>query len=518
MKKRIFGAVALAGIAALTLASCGHNDQTTSGDKPTTTTTTGTPKTTTGTNTTPTGTNTTTTNPTPTSTVEIKDGVYEDKTLDLSSAIDSTRFGGEKEIVFYHTMGDNLTAVLQVAIDEFEAKYPGWKINHSQIGGYDDVLQKCISSLAAGAQPDLAYCYADHVAQYIRSGKVVDMSDYVHATGTIDGNKIGYTDAELADFVPGYFAEGYATNYGLYDKIGYNDTDMLTFPFVKSTEVLYYNKDALTAAGITKAPETWDELWADCEILVDVFDQCTPLGYDSEANWVITMAAQNGWGYTSAAEPHFLFKNEGLTNWLDQLYQYHGEYYFTTQKEYGGYTSGLFTMGPEAGGTVFSIGSSGGAKHQETNDFKWGVAPIPGSVQENGSVNKSVISQGPSLVMFQSSKSNATERQLMTWEFVKCLEGAKFQAQFSMASGYNPTRKSTFQIEEYEDFLSEKTNIVAVTAGVAAQMTNDFFTSPAFSGSSTARGQMESVLLYVISGQKSGAQALQDALTACGGN
>ena len=98
----------------------------------------------------------------------------------------------------------------------------------------------------------------------------------------------------------------------------------------------------------------------------------------------------------------------------------------------------------------------------------------------------------------------------------KAVEDATLQAQFSMASGYNPSRLSTFNIPAYEEFL-EGYSIVAVTANVAKTMSNDFFTSPAFSNSSTCRDQMEDALWYVIQGQKNGSKALADALKACGG-
>lgn len=511
MKKVYLGVATLFGFAALALASCGGDNNGTGATK-------------TGNTTTETTTNNpggnTSTGETTTTDVPLPSGHHEDKTVDLTAALNTTDFSGsseDKTIVFYHTMGDKLQQVLKVAIQKFNEVYPDWTIQESAVGGYNDVRDKCKATLAAGGQPDLAYCYADHVALYLQTGKVVDMSDYINATGTINGRNIGYSAAEIADFVPGYYAEGLATNYGDYDKYGYTSTDMFTLPFVKSTEVLYYNADALKTAGIAKAPETWDELWEDCRILGDVFPDCTPLGYDSEANWVITMAEQNGWGYTSAQAPHYQFNNENLANWLDDLYDLHEEWLFTTQKEYGSYTSGLFIKGPEQAGTVFSIGSSGGANHQGTEAFKWGVAPLPGSKQADGTINKSAISQGPSLVMFQSEAKNETERQLMTWEFVKFLEDATLQAQFSMASGYNPTRLSTFNIPAYEEFL-EGDSIVAATANVAKTMSNDFFTSPAFSNSSTCRDQMEAALYYVIKGQKDGAKALADALKACGGN
>ena len=62
------------------------------------------------------------------------------------------------------------------------------------------------------------------------------------------------------------------------------------------------------------------------------------------------------------------------------------------------------------------------------------------------------------------------------------------------------------------------TDITAVAANVAASMSNRFFTSPAFIGSSTARTQVGNVVLYTLKGSKSAEKALQDALANCGGN
>ena len=459
-------------------------------------------------------------------TVKLDDGFHKDNTLALDTELSTSNFSGnseEKTIQFYNSAGKELQEVLDLAIAIFEAKYPDWKVSQSPVGGYDQVRDKCRASLAAGSQPDLAFCYADHVADYIKTGKVVDMSDYINATGTLNGEVIGYSAEEVADFVSGYYSEGFATNFGSYDTYGYKSTDILTLPFVKSTEVLYYNATALKACGITnpdgtvKVPTTWDELWEQCETISDYYDEyaCTPLGYDSEANWVITMCEQNGWGYTSAQDPHFLFNNTELANWLDDIKKKYDACCFTTQKDYNGYTSALFLKGPENDGTVFTIGSSGGASHQYTEDFEWGVAPIPGSVRADGTVNYSAISQGPSFVMFQSNAKNETERQLMTWEFVKILDSPEFQAVYADAAGYNPVRLSTYDIPDYAAELVKPNNIKAVTAKVAQGMSDRFFTSPAFSGSSVARDQMTAAFLHVIRGEADGRKALQDAYNAC---
>lgn len=448
-------------------------------------------------------------------------------------------------IIFYHTMGDSLQSVLKVAKDDFERKFPGWTVKDSAIGGYDDVKSAVIADLQGKTQPGLVYCYADHVAQYLQTQKVVDMSKFINSTDEIevaksvvavdeqgdlildnDGNPtyttenakelVGYTEEEINDFVRGYYLEGLATNYADYEKYGYTDTSMLTLPFVKSTELMYYNKTALTAAGIDKAPETWDELWVAAEKVKEVYPNCIPVGYDSEANWFITMAEQNGWGYTSAKAPHYVFNTPQANAWLSTLKDKYLDGILTTQNAYGSYTSNLFVKGAPEGGVVFSIGSSGGASHQKPKDglFEWDIAPVPGSVVNNEVVHKA-ISQGPSLCMLYEEVDNQDEKALMTWEFVKMLLEPKFQAQFSIASGYNPARESTYEIEDYITHL-EGSDITAVAAKVAKTMTDSFFTSPAFVGSSTARTQVGNVVVYALTGEKSAEKALVDAMKNCG--
>lgn len=441
----------------------------------------------------------------------------------LTACADPTDY--DHTIIFYSSQGQDLQVVTKNAIESFEAKYPGWKVSHVNPGGYDEVKDKIVNDFQGEKQPDLAYCYADHVAHYLQTSKVVKLDKYINSKDSVQdgaGNNIavGYTETEIADFVTSYYNEGLAKNYSGYAEYGYSETDMLTLPFVKSTELLYYNKDALEACNLPVA-KTWDELWQQAPILKEKFGNATVLGYDSEANWFITMCEQNGWGYTASnGDNRFLFNDQPQKDWLDQLHTYWDNGWLTTQADYKSYTSGLFTKGVKdnAGGIVYCVGSSGGASHQGTENFKWGVAPVLGSKLADGTINTSAISQGPSLVMLSGGHnvSNPTEKELMTWMFVKELLDPTFQAAFAMASGYNPSRNSVYENETYAKFLEGKT-IVAEAAKVARGMTEDFFTSPAFVGSSTARTQVGNALLYVMQGEKSADKALRDAYRNCGG-
>ena len=452
--------------------------------------------------------------------------------LSLTACEEEEEIDAAHTIYFYNTMGTALQDALKASIAEFEAKFPGWTVKAPQIGGYDEVRSSIITDLQGGTQPDLAYCYADHVAQYLVTGKVVNMNKFINSTEKLTANVlsgeewvskqydevIGYNATEVADFVKGYYEEGYAENYANYAKYGYAAKDMLTLPFQKSTEVLYYNADALKALG-KEVPTTWDELWDVCAAAKAKWPTVTPLGYDSESNWFITMCEQNGWDYTSAEEGnHYGFNNANTQAWLTQLADYYNKGYFTTQEIYGSYSSNLFVKGVEDSGTIFSIGSSGGASYQATDAFEWGVAPIPGSKQADGSVVNKAISQGPSLVMFETSAENATEKQLMTWEYVKILLDPQYQMKFAGVSGYMPARMSTYEIPSYKEQLEDTSNIVAVTVLVAKAMAEQdiYFTSPAFVGSSTARDQVGVALRYVVTGSKSAASALQEAARKCG--
>ena len=353
----------------------------------------------------------------------------------IFAACDTTDY--DNTIVFYTQQNDNLQKITATAIAKFEAKYPGWKVDHQYISnGYTGVKTKVINTLSSKKQPDLAYCYADHVAMYMRSKKVIDISTIINSKDSIKGKEVtwnadagkweegadasyavGYTDAEMANFVPAFLAEGYGKNFTGANNYGYGDESLLMMPFVKSTEAMFYNETALRwiitelkyqnrtsdLALFSKdggetvfVPRTWHDLFAQAEVVNEFFPKVTLLGYDSEANWFITESERQGWGYTSVeANNHYLFANPAASTWLDYLGGLEGlnqDNLITTQQMSGGaYTSNLFKQGVgtledgsivdngTGGGVLYCVGSTGGATNQETEAFTWGVSNVPGS-------------------------------------------------------------------------------------------------------------------------------------------
>ena len=395
--------------------------------------------------------------------------------------------GSAVTITFYHTMGSNLSDVLNYYIVEFNKLYPNITINHTQVGGYDDVRTQISTELMAGNHPNIAYCYPDHVALYNNANAVVTLDQFINNQAVVnraDGTTeiMGLTDAQKADFIPGYYNEG----------MQFGDGKMYTMPLSKSTEVFYYNKTFFDQHGI-KVPTTWDELEQVCEQIKAIDPKCIPLGYDSEANWFITMCEQLGSDYTSATAPHFLFNNETNRAFVEEFRDWYQKGYVTTQEILGSYTSSLFTA-TEGTRSYMSIGSSAGATHQRpTADttgkypFEVGIAPIPQANKES----PKAISQGPSLCVF---KKDNPQEVIASWLFVKYLTtNVDFQAEFSMASGYVPVIKSVAEHPTYKKFLESAnggSKIAALSAKVCMDQVDSYYTSPAFNGSSFARDEV----------------------------
>ena len=292
---------------------------------------------------------------------------------------------------------------------------------------------------------------------------------------------------------------------------------MYTLPMSKSTEVMYYNKTFFEANNI-KVPTTWAELEEACAKIKALKPDCTPLGYDSEANWFITMCEQYGSNYTSNGEDKFLFNNTKNREFVKMFRGWFDKGYLTTQEIYGAYTSALFTTE----GCYICIGSSAGASHQvpPTVDgkpaFEMGVAPIP---QVDPSKPKA-ISQGPSVCIFDQDNK---QEVVASWLFVKFITtDAEFQASFSMASGYIPVIEKEILIEAlpaYGEYLNSGKPI-PTAINVALGEKDSYFVSPAFNGSSKARDEVGKLMQTCLTTQADDIdamilQAFKDAVKEC---
>ena len=424
--------------------------------------------------------------------------------------------GSEVTIKFAHTMGAKLQEVLNYHIGEFNKLYPNIHIEHDSYGGWSDIAGLINTEIMGDNQPNIAYCYPDHVATYNMSQSVVTLDDLIASdieTTRDDGTTepLGLTSEQVDDFIDGFYNEGKA----------YGDDKMYTMPLSKSTEVLYYNKTFFDENNL-KVPTTWDEMEETCKKLLELDPKCIPLGYDSEDNWFITMCEQSGYDYTSATGEHYLFNNDDCKAFVKRFRDWYQKGYVTTEALYGGYTSGLFTeLDKNTSHSYMCIGSSGGAGYQipEGRAFEVGIASIP---QANPDAGK-VISQGPSVCILKGGKTTDQEI-LASWLFVKYITtNMAFQTEFSSVSGYMPVLESAQDDPAYSQWLAKANGAEFLTAYVVKaglEQADYYFTSPAFNGSSVAREQVGALLSKCMSEKTDDVdafidQAFQDAYDEC---
>ena len=413
--------------------------------------------------------------------------------------------GSKVSITFANTMGQNLERILSDALADFKELYPNITVtvDNSQ-KNYDNLNERIGKQILGGKQPNIAYCYPDHVAQYNQSRAVLALDEFFlpgsgHESVKVTNAKgetesLGLTQEQVDDYVTEFFNEGRV----------FEDGHTYTLPFAKSTEVMYYNQTYFDAHPELTVPKTWKEMAATCAKIRELENNNSkmyPLGYDSDSNFFITLCEQYGEPYTSATGEHFLFDTEKNREFMEMLKDWYKDGYFTTEGVYGTFTSDLFTKQ----NCYMSIGSTGGSSYQDpgtsdnTANFTVGVTTIP---QVDPDHPKSIL-QGPSVCIFK--KSNPQE-VIASWLLVKFLTtDVNFQGRFSETSGYMPVTKTAFNSDAYQDFLSEVDNTSGLTARAALACSelvkkDGFYTSPAFIGSSKAREQVGLILSGVLLG------------------
>ena len=164
--------------------------------------------------------------------------------------------GSEVTLKFYHVITkDDQLAIINEAIAEFNKTYPNIHVELENVGGsYNGILNTVKEQLPAGNEPNIAFCYMDHVAAYNDQAGSIQVLDEL-----IDHPVVGLTAEQKADFIPGYYKEGASLG----------DGKMYALPFYKSTEVLYYNKTFFDENNLT-APVTWDDLEAVCAKIKEI--------------------------------------------------------------------------------------------------------------------------------------------------------------------------------------------------------------------------------------------------------
>lgn len=358
------------------------------------------------------------------------------KTLLASAAATALMAGAaaaQTEINWWHAMGgvngeliDQMAAGFNASQDEFEV-IPTYK------GNYTETMTAAIAAFRAGEQP--------HLVQVFEVGTATMMA----AEGAIYPVQQMMEDAgepfDSAAFLPAVVSY-YQTPEG----------QLLSMPFNSSTPVMWYNADALAAAGVD-VPTTWDEVEAAARAVVDNGMECgVSFGWQS---WVmvenfsawhnIAMGTQeNGF---AGFDTEFTFNNDAVVNRLQAIADMQQDNLFV----YGGRRGDslpLFTNG-ECAMWMNSSAYYGSINGQV--DFNFGQTMLPLDTDVADAPQNSII--GGATLWALRGHSEDEYRGLA--QFLTYLSSPEVQAGWHQATGYVPITTAAYELSQQQGFYDE---------------------------------------------------------------
>lgn len=428
------------------------------------------------------------------------------------------------DVTFRIPFGTNIQEVIQELIDDFNVDYPNVNITLDVIGGYDEMKDATIYDINGGQTPTMIVGYPDHFSEYLISGSIIALDNFINAEDPI----IGYSAEEIADFLPGYLSENRQFD---------SNQAFRGLPFNKSTEALFYNKDFFEHYEL-EVPTTWEEL-EDVSVEIKTImaglednshswlpnaktnyeaDDFLPMMIDSTGNFFTTAIHQFDGKYTSQVyrESGAINLQQGILSFVEDAKAKEALTYMQTlandkvlnTPEYweGSYGSSFFIEGK----ILMNVGSTAGVSHYSSAKSRLGVAPIPYKDADH----KYVIQQGTNVAIF--SKSTDLQK-LAAWLFIKHALTPENTAMFAMRTGYMPVRQSAYDLDEYVEFLENPApadaafSLVHNATKEYSENGWNYFVDPAWSGSSAVRKEVGTAVVEILVNKKDVQQAFNDA-------
>lgn len=285
-------------------------------------------------------------------------------------------------------------------------------------GDYNALNQKLLAAIQAGTPPDIAQAGNNSfIASYLAAGAVAPIADFVNGPD-------GLSKDDLADIYPGFIEDNTFDDKGR--------PTLVSWPFNKSDEVMYYNRDLLNGLGVSAPPATWDEFVADAK-KVTASGKTKGLAWTPSSDLFTAMLYAYGGKPYDPTTKQVAFQSDagvkalsiltgmvkGQTAYLTKSYDWQGDF------EHGKSVFALSTIVSRAYIEKDLQGQSGG--------FYLGIAPLPRGDQ-------------PATVLFGSNgvilaKVPDAAKQ-GAWAFLKWYTAPEQTARWSLASGYMPIRKS----------------------------------------------------------------------------
>ena len=365
----------------------------------------------------------------------------------MASAMAATEYDVTEPITitWWHAHEDQLTEYLNYMVDKFNAENgQGITVEPVYIGDYSEINTQFIAAAAAGTGtvPALVTCNTSYPASYGKDGLCEVLDPYIDAY-----------EYDVEDFGEGLIA---STSY---------DDEQIALPYLISTQVMYYNKTAADAEGITM-PKTLDEMEAFLEKATLFNEDGTTKRYGTVFGgwdyWYYEMLYKNNGvetvledGTTDVNGEKSVAITAKIKEWIDKGYAYYA---------YGtGASSNMRQLFWDGGAfSVFhtsSLYDTYVSKVAESaNPFEVGMAWLPGG--NDGETFKSEV--GGAAILIPAAASQAEKNA--AWQFLMFMTSPEINLYWADKTGYFPTRASAQETAEYAEYLERKPAMADIVA------------------------------------------------------
>lgn len=336
---------------------------------------------------------------------------------------------GEKvKIVYWRALSGAAGDIQDELARQFNEAQDEVEVEVQFQGSYEELLQKLQAALIAGNPPDVVQLDSPWVALFAKDG-VLAALDTLAANPDYGLNK--------DDFIPGFIADGYY------------EGKLYAVPFMRSTPLLYYNKEMFAEAGLPdRVPETWQEFVEFSEKLTKVEN-----GKPVQQGISYTMGATTAHWYLQAA----IYAYGGQVS--DENFELHltePEAIQAAQLWQDTVKNGIGKAGIDEGGSQadflnhrvgMAFGSTGSMANLMNNaDFTVGAGMIPAATKRQVPVGGSVV----------ALTTKDEPKQVAAMKFIKFLTQPENIAELVIATGYLPTTQASINhpdlVAYYEEF------------------------------------------------------------------
>ncbi len=327
-------------------------------------------------------------------------------------------------ITLWHSMQSANLEALTTMTDQFNASQGDVRVALVNQNSYPDTLSLYTAALAGGNLPDVVQIESEDLQL------MIDTRSVVPAQSAIDADHY-----DLSDFL------GVTVSYF---RVG---STLWAMPFNISSQVLYYDQNAFTHAGLdpSKPPTTLDGLRGAANKIVQAkvakYGMALKLSPSTFDEWLAmgggTLVNNSNGRQGRATKVTFDSSlGKSIIGFYAQMFSSHlaQPTSATTYDNLFAIGNGISPMTLETSAALGTVaGLLGGYKQ-----VKLGVGPMPGPTGNGG-----VYVGGAGLYMVSKSPP---ERQDGAWQYIKYLIAPAQQAAWAAASGYVPVRKSAVDI------------------------------------------------------------------------